>query len=238
MKMIKKTENQIVFHMNVGESTANAIRRSVNFIPIMAIDEVEISKNDSALYDETIAHRMGLISLKMDKSWKEGSSVKLKLHTKKEGMVYSEELKGDAEIVFEGIPITLLNSDQELKITAITKMGLGKTHSKFSPGIIYYRNVFEITMDKEFEGKVRELFPENEVKVKGNKIVILDDQAKPAIDFCEGLVKKAKKEIEVKEKDDLVFTVESFGQITPEEIFKKAMDILGKELKAVSKSLK
>ena len=56
-------------------SLANAIRRSVLEIPIMAIDNVEISKNDSALYDEIIAHRLGLIPIKTSKTIKQTGEV-------------------------------------------------------------------------------------------------------------------------------------------------------------------
>ena len=41
--------------MKVNESLANAIRRCVSLIKTMAVDEVEISRNDSALYDEQAA---------------------------------------------------------------------------------------------------------------------------------------------------------------------------------------
>ena len=71
MKLIKKTEEKIIISEEIEDSLINAIRRFVHEIPILAIDEVEIFKNDSALYDETIAHRLGLIPLKMDKSVEE-----------------------------------------------------------------------------------------------------------------------------------------------------------------------
>ena len=79
MKLIKKTDNQVIFTAKVSESLGNAIRRYIYQIPIIAIDSVEISKNDSPLYDETLAHRLGLIPLKMEKEFKEGEEIKLKL---------------------------------------------------------------------------------------------------------------------------------------------------------------
>jgi len=68
MEIITKSPEKIVFIAKINESLANSIRRSVGLTSIMAIEELEILKNDSALYDETIAHRMGLIPIKMDKS--------------------------------------------------------------------------------------------------------------------------------------------------------------------------
>ena len=67
MKLIEKKDDCVVFQAEIEESLANAIRRSVNHIPILAISHLEVSKNDSALYDEIIAHRMGLIPLKNEK---------------------------------------------------------------------------------------------------------------------------------------------------------------------------
>ena len=84
MEKINESKNQLVFKAEIDESLTNAIRRYINKIPLLAIDEVEISKNDSALYDETVAHRMGLIPLKTKEKLKEGSEIKLKLSVKKE----------------------------------------------------------------------------------------------------------------------------------------------------------
>jgi len=45
----------------------NAFRRiMLEEVPTMSIEEVEFRKNNSILYDETIAHRLGLTPLKTD----------------------------------------------------------------------------------------------------------------------------------------------------------------------------
>ncbi len=67
MKIIKKSDDKLVFCTEISENLANALRRSVNSIPIMAIDSVEIAKNDSPLYDEALSHRIGLVPIKMPK---------------------------------------------------------------------------------------------------------------------------------------------------------------------------
>ena len=41
IKIISKNKEKIVFETDIGESLANAIRRSVLEIPVLAIDEVE-----------------------------------------------------------------------------------------------------------------------------------------------------------------------------------------------------
>ena len=231
MEIITKSPEKIVFIAKISESLANSIRRSIGLIPTMAIDELEIIKNDSALYDETVAHRMGLIPIKMEKSWKEDTVLKLKLNVKRDGFIYSGDIKGDCEFVYDGVPITLLRKDQELKIKATTKMGLGKDHAKFNPGLLFYRNACEITLDKEFEDHIKKTFPEVNIKSKGDKIIVKDNGIKSLVDFCEGLAQKDKKEVSVKDSDEIVVTIESFGQISAEEIFKKTINALKKRLK-------
>ena len=78
METITKTPEEITFTSKLNVSLANAIRRSVGEIPILAIVEADIYKNDSALYDEIIAHRLGLLPIKNQKM-KAGESVEMKM---------------------------------------------------------------------------------------------------------------------------------------------------------------
>lgn len=236
MEIIEKNKDQIVFEAKIEDSLANAIRRYVNHIPVLAVDEVEIIKNDSPLYDETVAHRIGLIPLKTEKAGKK-ENMKIKLATDKEGMVYSKDIKGDARPVYENIPITFLNRGQEMEFEAFVKSGIGSEHGKFSPGMMYYRNVAEITLDKEFKDKIKSACKDNEIKDRGNKILVVDNQKKEIADLCENISAEEGKKAEIEFKDDLIITVESFGQMTPEEIFKKSVEELKKDLESVSKKI-
>jgi DNA-directed RNA polymerase subunit D len=237
MELIEKKDNLFVFSANLDETLANSIRRSANRIPLIAVDEVEISKNDSSLYDETIAHRIGLIPLKADKSLKEDETKKLKLKSNKDGIVYSGEFKGDLEIVYKNMPITILNKGQEIELTAIAKLGRGCEHAKFSPGFMFHRQGCEIILGKELLKDLKEVFPNNEIKEKGDKIIVEDNKRKSVLDFAEGLAMKKNKKIEVKDKEDLIITIESFGQLTPQDIFKKSIEILKKDLKEIAKKI-
>jgi DNA-directed RNA polymerase subunit D len=227
MKILKKTDEKFVFMEKTNNSFANAFRRAVFGVEVLAIDSVEISRNDSALYDETIAHRLGLVPLKDSK--KEGN---LKLDVKRNGYVYSGDLKGEVGGVYDKIPLTLLKEEQEIKLKASTKFGTGKEHSKFLPGVVYFRNVEEITMPKEFSEEIKRIFPEVEIKEKGKSIVIIDDKEKSVVDFCEGIAKKEKAEISVEPTGNIMFYVESFGQMSAEELVNKTLSALKKNLKS------
>jgi len=234
MKIVEKTENQLTFVAKIPLNLANAIRRYVWQIPIFAIDEVEIFLNDSPMYDEALAHRLGLIPIKMEKSLDE-KKVKLSLKVKKEGTVYSGDLEGNAKVVYKNMPIVILDKGQKLELVATGRFGKGSEHTKFSPGLLYYREVFELTTDKSLLEEFKKRFPSNKIEEKGGKITILDDQKKEIKDMCQSICKEKGKELELKETDEIVITIESFGQLPPEKIFKRAIECLKKDLSEVAK---
>jgi DNA-directed RNA polymerase subunit D len=238
MEILEKNDTKIIFKTNASASVMNAIRRSIGEVPTLAVEEVEISRNDGPLYDETIAHRIGLIPLVMKKKYKEKDEVKLKLSVKNEGIVYAKELKGTVPVAYEGIPITHLRENQELNLVAKAKLGKGKDHSKHNPGTMFYRNITELTMSKDFLSDVKKFCPNANIKESGDKITVIDDQAKEVLDVCEGLLQQAGKEINTKVKDELIVTIESFGQMPVKDIFDKAIEELEKDLKLAGKALK
>ena len=239
MKLIEKKDNCVVFQAEIEEGLANAIRRYLNHILIAAIDKVEISKNDSPLYDETIAHRVGLIPLQMDKSINEKTNVKLELDVKKEGIVYSEELKGGIKVAYDKIPITSLKKAQELKFTASVKLKKGCEHARFSPGLMFYRNMIDVKIDKDCPREVIGACPQKILKSENGKIIVEDDSK---CDMCEACIKTCKKQgkdsIKLIPTKDLLITLESFGQLSVEEIFKRSIGVLKKDLKEISKKIK
>jgi DNA-directed RNA polymerase subunit D len=241
IKQIKKTQDKLMVETDINVSLANAIRRSVNEIPILAVDEIDIYRNDSALYDEIIAHRIGLIPIKQEKlteidkcscKGKGCSKCTIEFKLNVEGReVLSQDL--GKESVFEDMPIVLLEGEQGLEIVAKARLGRGKDHAKFSPGIIFYKEGVKIIINKDAEKneEITRAFPaffefEEKLEAKNEYECDLD-----SLDF------KDYKGIELKPTGNIIFNIESWGQIKPEEIFLEAIKALEKNLSELSKSL-
>ena len=247
MKILEKNDEKLSFAAEINESVANAIRRSVLEIPVLAIDEIEFSKNDSVLYDEVLALRLGLVPLKTEKDIElqeecsckgkgcSKCSVQLKIKAKGPGTVYAKDMKGKTEIIYDDMPIVKLAEEQELELVATAKLGKGVWHTKFSPGLAYYRNSAEIEINKECDKckKCVEACPVKVLEMK--KEVELIDNYK--CDLCEACVEECKKygknAITIMPGKEIVFFIESWGQMKAEEIFISAIKALKGNLKQV-----
>lgn len=236
METIIKTPEEISFITDMDVSLANAIRKSVGEIPILAIVEADIYKNDSALYDEIIAHRLGLISLKNQKM-KADQNVEMKLKGKGKGedgtMILAGEL--DGEVVYPETPLVLLGDGQEIELVARAKVGKGIDHAKFMPGMAFYKHLpkIKISGDGERQTELAEVYPKvfemfgEKIKVKNAAACDLDQED---MEEYPG--------INIEFDDNLVFTIESWGQIKAEEIFTEACKALKGNLSEVSKAIK
>jgi DNA-directed RNA polymerase subunit D len=211
-----KEARKLSFTTDMPVFLANAIRRSVLEIPVMAIDEVEIFKNDSALYDEIIAHRMGLIPIETTKASKE---VKFKLKEKGPKTVYSSDLSPAIGTGFK-LPIVMLDEGQEFEVVAEAKLGKGIDHIKHSPGLVFYKhNIDEEILDfihVDENGKAS--YEEEELGKVSNEI--------------------AEKVRKTKEVNELIVNVESWGQIEVKDILTKSIDVLDANLKELDKAVK
>ena len=156
VEILERKKHTIKFCVEgIKPSFANALRRiMIAELPTMAIEWVDFKKNDSALYDELIAHRLGLIPLTYDKrvyklpeecreASVKDSQCYAKLIIKKIGpcMVYSGDLKSEDENVkpvFGKIPIVELLDDQELELVAYARLGYGREHIKWQGAVVGY----------------------------------------------------------------------------------------------------
>ncbi len=235
IKKIIKTDEKVVFLSDMNLTLANALRRSASEIPILAIDEVDIYKNDSALYDEVLAHRMALIPLK-NRKVKEGEFVEMKLSVKADGK-RNEVLSGEfgEDSVIKDIPLTIVDKNQEVTVVAKAKQGKGVEHSKYSPGLVFYKilSKIDIAKDAEKRQELATIYPDvfsfeaGKLTVKNEWKFDLDVQD---LKEFEG--------IKVTPTEEIVYTIESYGQISAEEIFEGAVKALNKNLDEVAKALK
>ncbi len=130
----------------VSTAFANALRRVIiSEIPCLAIEDVDILKNSSVLYDEVLALRLGLIPLRAspDLYWDNPDfTAAFTLKAKGPTTVYSKDLNPadpQVTVAFERIPIVKLAEGQEVELEAYAKVGTAKEHAKWQAAHAYYR---------------------------------------------------------------------------------------------------
>jgi DNA-directed RNA polymerase subunit D len=253
--MLEKGERNIKFVVDdVTPAFANSLRRIImGEIPVLAIEDVDFYNNDSILYDEVIAHRLGLVPLIFDQKafkFKDDCSCKGKgcsncqvvLVINKNGpsVVYTKDMKSsDVSVkpLFEEIPIVELNEGQVLKAEGTAILGLGKDHAKFQAAVAGYRYYPAATLNgnvKNPEACVK-VCPKNALMISGGKAKVTVD-----CDLCQECANACdpKGALEVKGKPDkVIFNVESVSGLNAGQIIIQALDILKKMAKDFEKEI-
>ncbi len=249
IKVLDTKENTHKFVLeDTTASFVNALRRAVmHELPILAIEDVFVSKNSSALYDEIIAHRLGLVPIKADlnklvsleecKCKGEGCDkcqVRFALKIAGPCMVYAKDLKiknKSVQVLYPETPIVLLREKQELDLQAVAILGNGKEHMKWSTGLAFYQRYPKITVNTKKAADVKEGVdhcPKSVFDNKGKVINLL------SCDLCKSCQDRANGAIEIDgEEGKFIFTLESWGQLEPKDALKRACDILKDKLKEV-----
>jgi DNA-directed RNA polymerase subunit D len=218
---------------------ANAMRRAMmESVPTMAIGTVEFAENSSVLYDEIIAHRLGLVPLSTDlkgynlpakcKCNNEGCArcqLKLTLKAKGPCVVYASDLKSkDPKVkpVYGDMPIVKLLKGQELQLEATAMLGQGKQHVKWSPCLAWYvyEPVITVNNDSPKLAECRSKYPPQIFDKNGriDKKLIIGSM----VDACDGVCPEVVK-IE-HNPNNFMFSIESWGQLEPKEIAQAAAD--------------
>ncbi len=258
ISLLKKDKNKLNFiASNIDATFANTIRRiALVEVPVMAISEVNFLKNNSALYDEIIAHRLGLIPLTTDLdsyNFKEECKCRgkgcascqtmLSLDIKGPCTVYASDLTSkDPAIkpVYPKMPIVVLLKSQTLKLEAIARLGKGKEHTKFSSCHIYYRQYPEIKIEKDLKNPeiCEKICPTNVFSVESGKLKIKNELNCILCNACVDIANPKDSVLVNPSQSKFIFFLESWGQLEPKRIIQEALKIFDGKLDDLSKSLK
>tara|TARA_Y100000310_G_C20524214_1_gene735197 strand:- start:110 stop:889 length:780 start_codon:yes stop_codon:yes gene_type:complete len=249
----ERKKNKLMFLLkNSDEVFANTIRRMViEEVPTLAVEDLEIKENSSALYDEMLGLRLGLCPIKTDlKSYNlkekckcegEGCAqceLKITLKASKKGYVYAGEAQSTdpkCTFVFEKMPLTKLLSKQKVDITMTAILGQGKEHAKWSSGLAFFRKEPIVKIGKVNVELLKTSCTDGVFEIKGSSVKLNQDNVYESnlLEYYAELDQG----ISLDYSDNLVFTLESWGQLTPKEILTKSAEILIEKAEEMEKFL-
>ncbi|MCP1715559.1 DNA-directed RNA polymerase subunit D [Methanocalculus alkaliphilus] len=173
---------------------ANSLRRSMmGEVPTLAIEDIRIYDNTSVLFDEMLAHRIGMIPLKTDLSRfvrKEDCTcegvgcphcqVTFTITVEGPKTVMSGDMISDDPMtgpVEANVPIVKLWGDQKLVLEAVAVLNIGTEHAKWQPTIACgYKEypVIDVTDRCDGCGMCVDECPRNVLEVKGQTVRVVD----------------------------------------------------------------
>lgn len=229
---------------------ANAMRRAmIGEVPTLAIEDVRIYDNTSALFDEMLAHRIGLIPIRTDLTTYTtkdtcscggagcpGCTSTYTLSVEGPRMVTSSDLipqDPGAAPVYDNIPIVKLTKGQKLVIEARAILNTGRAHAKWQPTLVCgYKNYPVITIGAACDacGMCVDECPREILQVKGKNVQVAEGKL-PDCSMCKlceraclasGIGEEPAIRITA-EPDRFIFVVESDGSLPAKEIMNRAL---------------
>jgi len=252
LKYDKSDPNFISFKLkNSNPAFANALRRILLMeIPVLAIDEVIILENTTPLYDEIIAHRLGLLPITTppgefnlrEACVCEGhgcTQCEVSLNLEKES-----EATGEIEAVYSGefqpedpkvipvlpdVPILRMTGGQRITVQAIARLGYGKRHAKWQSSIVTYKYDPIITIDNTKNSNWDEVVkscPPQILEAKDGKTLKVTEATECIL--CGLCPEKAPNESVTVETNgkDFIFSLNSLGQMTVTDLLDQGLSML------------
>lgn len=249
----------------VRPDIVNALRRTlIADVPKMAIDEVEFHMgpirdeegneydSNSALFDEMIAHRLGMVPIPTDiqhftfrdqcecgGAGCPHCTIIYVLNKKGPCTVYSGDLQPLGDITLnikeELIPIVKLKEKQALLIYATAILGQGKDHAKWQPvticGYKYYPKITVKDVCCYDAEECVQSCPRNVFAIEKGKVVVKNlencDLCMNCVENCESSDGRGEPAVEVEEETNkYIFTFETDGSITAKDALVYALTTL------------
>ncbi len=260
MKVEIRDISETEAHLEIAEVHpyfVNALRRTLlTEVPKLAIDQVTFYDNTSALFDEIVAHRIGLVPIKTDPSTlnlvdhvdDEGEpTYKVRYTLTKEGpcTVMSGDLEPEDPAFAPAdsdIPIVELLEGQRLILECAAILGVGTTHAKWQTcqavGYKYYPTA-ELDAKKisaDDAAKIIERTPVGILTLEGDKIAIQKPEDVNRADYAAEVAPDAFK---VTYNDRrFLFRFETDGALKAEDALMKAVEILKERFEAFGAAAK
>ena len=253
IKILEKSDKKIRFVLEKSSPAfANALRRVIKSeIPTMAIEQVDFEENTSGMFDELLAHRLGLIPLTFDQEsynlktdckcgGKGCSRCEVTLVLEKQGpcTVKAGDMKSTDESVQPAdrdIPIMELLENQRLKFEATAQLGLGTEHIKWQAANVGYQYLPIVKAGADADAKVVDVCPTHVFDKKDGKVKVV------AEDKCILCMRCVEMDENVKVSADdtsFIFDVESVSGLSAKEVLHKSLDVLEEKSEDFAESVK
>jgi len=257
-RVLSKGERKLTFVLEEATpSQANALRRVIlGEVPTLGVEDLIVYENTSPLFDEILAHRIGLIPIQVSARDLEGFNLReecscrgkgcssctltFTLTAEGPGTVYSQDMKSEDPKIkpLEGIPLVRMGKNQRLELEAEAVLGKGKNHAKWQPAVVGYKYypVIDVTESCTECEQCVEACPRGILYIQEGRVEVEKAEecslCKACVDACE------EKAINVQgDPTRFIFTLESQGALKPEELFTRASQIVAGKARQLSQLL-
>lgn len=250
VKIIQKKGDTLTFRLEGSTvAFANALRRAMMAdVPTLAVEWVDFHDNTSTLFDEVIAHRLGLIPLTFDPE-----KLNLASDCACEGKgcpscqaVFALEAVGPCTVTSgmlksatrevaptsPDFPIAELLKGQRLKLEAVARLGTGAAHAKFQAANAVYQMDHSLEHPKDLDLAKALRAGKDVIEQKGAKLALVDPWKADLNKQLDLLGVRA-----VADPTKFLFRIESISGLDPAAIVEKAAAVLETKALAFKKEL-
>lgn len=237
LQVLHEEHQKIWLHVTgVPVSYLNAVRRAViSDLPGYAIERVDFYENTSAMFNEYLANRLGLLPM----TYEEAATGDVLFSLDVEGVeedktVYSGDLVSqDANIkpFYTHIPLIKLGKGQRLRFEATARVGSAKEHARFQNAVSSYGHLEEYKLVEACKKcqtpmKIRESALVG--KIQASKLPDLSC----VCEDCETKVEPPKK------SDSFILFIESYNNLSARQQLFRALTVLEQSGKKIVEGLK